>query len=554
MVYLYAMFPDKDYQPEYDTLRDFLVQMAEERAADALPGMIVRQMASRPHVALAQVWLLRPGDLCSECAYAPPCADHSLCLHLVASEGRAETDAGNDGFSLRIRDRRVSLDSAGHGEAVRKGVPVRISNPELRGPDGWAQRTQIASASYYPIAFKGEVLGLIGIYSTIALRRIPEGLFWLTMIANQTAVAVANARALDQIERLRAQLELENAYLREEVVDAGAFGDIIGKSPPLANLLEQVTLVAPTNASVLILGESGTGKELLAREIHRRSLRSDRPMIKVNCAAIPAELYESEFFGHVKGAFTGAVADRAGRFQAADGGTLFLDEVGEIPLALQGKLLRVLQEGSYERIGEEVTRQVDVRIIAATNRDLKKEVAAGRFRQDLYYRLNVFPIEVVPLRLRKEDIPLLAEHFLRTISAKMNRPAPGLTRSLVVELQAYGWPGNVRELQNVVERAIITSRSGRLRFDLPQGRPSLPVPVPCTGVAISSPEEPGILTENEVRQQIRSNIATALTRCRGKIYGPDGAAALLGVSPTTLCSRIQRLKIRVDTAAPELDR
>jgi transcriptional regulator with GAF, ATPase, and Fis domain len=542
---------NKDYQPEYDTLRDFLVRMAEERTADALPGMVVRQMASRPHVALAQVWLLRPGDICPECAYAPQCADHSLCLHLVASEGGAATGADNDGFSLHVRDRRVSLDSADHGEAVQKGAPVRISHPDLRGPEGWAQRAQILSVSYYPIVFKGEVLGLIGIYSTIELRRIPEGPFWLTMIANQTAVAFANARALDQIERLRAQLELENAYLREEVVDAGAFGDIIGKSPPLANLLEQVTLVAPTNASVLILGESGTGKELLAREIHRRSQRRDRPMIKVNCAAIPAELYESEFFGHVKGAFTGAVADRAGRFQAADGGTLFLDEVGEIPLVLQGKLLRVLQEGSYERIGEEVTRQVDVRIIAATNRDLKKEVAAGRFRQDLYYRLNVFPIEVVPLRQRREDIPLLAEHFLRTISARMNRPAPGLTRSHVLELQAYDWPGNVRELQNVIERAIITCRTGRLRFDLPQS-PS--APLPYKEIATSIPAEQGILKESEVREQIRANIASALAKCKGKIYGHDGAAALLGVSPTTLCSRIQRLRIRAESVASELDR
>lgn len=546
------MIIPKDYQPEYETLRTFLIRMTEERSAAALPDMVVRQMASRPHVAMARVWLLRQGDLCTECEYAPVCTDRSSCLHLVASAGRPIKKPAEEWASLNGWDRRVSLTCPGSGEAVRTGIPLIIPhidrNPEWMARNPWARGEHICCMSCYPIVFKEEVLGLVATYIHIDPKHIQEGPFWMTMIANQMAVTMANAQALDQIERLRAQLELENSYLREEVVSVGAFGDIIGKSPPLANLLEQVNLVAPTNASVLILGESGTGKELLAREIHRRSLRHDRPMIKVNCAAVPVELYESEFFGHVKGAFTGAISDRAGRFQAADGGTLFLDEVGEIPFSLQSKLLRVLQEGVYERIGDETPRQVDVRIIAATNHDIKKEVAAGLFRQDLYYRLNVFPIEVVPLRQRKEDIPLLANHLLKLISNKMSRQAPCLTSTHIAALQAYEWPGNIRELQNVIERAVITARLGRLQLDVPSELNSsaaatfAPRMLPSLG-------KTDIMSEGAVRKLIRSNIIAALQACGGKIYGTDGAAALLNMSPTTLSSRILRMKIREDATA-----
>ena len=270
----------------------------------------------------------------------------------------------------------------------------------------------------------------------------------------------------EEIQRLRHQLELENAYLNEEVRNAEAFGDIIGTSPALDTLLWQIDMVSPTDACVLITGESGTGKELVAREIHKRSSRSKRTMIKVNCASVPKELFESEFFGHVKGAFTGAIKDRAGRFQLADGGTLFLDEIGEVPLDLQSKLLRVLQEGTYERVGDEKTHHVDVRIIAATNRQLKEEVERNRFRQDLYYRLNVFPMEVPPLRSRREDIPALASHLLKLASKKLKLPSPRLTQANVQELQKYNWPGNVRELQNVMERALITSQGGKLALNL----------------------------------------------------------------------------------------
>ena len=241
-------------------------------------------------------------------------------------------------------------------------------------------------------------------------------------------------------------------------------GEIIGQSMALRQILSQIEMVAPTDANVLILGETGTGKELIARELHRRSRRKDKPLVRVNCACIPKELYESEFFGHARGAFTGAVKDRVGRFEAAAGGTLFLDEIGEIPLELQSKLLRVLQEKCYERVGEEMTRRADVRIVAATNRDLKKEVTAGRFREDLYYRLNVFPMKLAPLRERREDIPLLAAHFVELSLRELGCPRPRLTRAGIETLQGYDWPGNIRELRNVIERAVIFARWRRSGF------------------------------------------------------------------------------------------
>ena len=246
-----------------------------------------------------------------------------------------------------------------------------------------------------------------------------------------------------------------------------AFGEIIGQSRACRRIISQIEIVAPTDATVLIMGETGTGKELIAREIHQRSRRREKPLVEVNCTSIPKELFESEFFGHAKGAFTGALKDRPGRFEAATSGTLFLDEIGEIPLELQSKLLRVLQEKRYERIGEDRTRCADVRIVAATNRDLQKEVAAGRFREDLYYRLNVFPLKVAALRERKEDIPLLATHFVELLAKDLGCPKPRLTRAGMETLKSYDWPGNIRELRNVIERAVILARGGALEFDLP---------------------------------------------------------------------------------------
>ncbi|MGH7950886.1 MAG: sigma-54 interaction domain-containing protein [Limisphaerales bacterium] len=307
----------------------------------------------------------------------------------------------------------------------------------------------------------------------------------------------------------------------------------------MRQIVSQIDLVAPTDASVLILGETGTGKELVAHEIHRRSRRKDKPLIRVNCASIPKELYESEFFGHAKGAFTGAIKDRAGRFEAAEGGTLFLDEIGEVPLDLQGKLLRALQEKCYERVGEDRTRHADVCIIAATNRDLKKEAAAGRFREDLYYRLNVFPVQVAPLRERREDIPLLAQHFIKVSAKELGALKPRLTRAGTIQLQNYDWPGNIREMRNVIERAVILARGGALEFDLPTT--NAPQSVRANQPRDDENAQSEFRTEAEMEQHQRENLLIVLKKTGWKIKGTDGAAELLGIKPTTLLSRIKTM-------------
>jgi PAS domain S-box-containing protein len=347
--------------------------------------------------------------------------------------------------------------------------------------------------------------------------------------------------ALAENASLRREMERERDYLREEVNVAMNFGRLIGTSPALQKMLKRVEAVAETPASVLLLGESGVGKELVAHAIHSQSARADGPMVKVNCASIPKELFESEFFGHVKGAFTGAHRDRIGRFQLADGGTIFLDEVGEIPLELQGKLLRVLQESEFERVGDDVTRSVDVRVVAATNRDLEQLIVDGEFREDLFYRISVFPVDVPPLRERGDDIIQLAQHFLDLACNDFGRPRLKLTRAQANLLQEYDWPGNVRELKNVIERAVILSPGNVLRLELsmPHVREARPVDITPVAQRIT-----GILTEKEMREYQKQNLIAALEETNWRVSGPDGAAELLGVKPTTLADRIRSFGVR----------
>lgn len=341
--------------------------------------------------------------------------------------------------------------------------------------------------------------------------------------------------------RLREELERERDYLREEVNVAMNFGRIVGTSKALQHMLQRVEAVAETPASVLLQGESGVGKELVAHAIHARSSRADGPLVKVNCASIPKELFESEFFGHVKGAFTGAHRDRVGRFQLADGGTIFLDEVGEIPLELQGKLLRVLQESEFERVGDDVTRSVDVRVIAATNRNLEQSIVDGEFREDLFYRLSVFPVDVPPLRERADDVIQLAQHFLEQTCQDFGRPLMTLTRAQAANLRDYSWPGNVRELKNVIERAVILSPGNVLRLDL--SMPNLS----ATEIAAAEPQptvDDKVMTEKEMQELRKKNIIAALEMRNWRVSGPNGAAELLGVKPTTLADRIRAFDIR----------
>jgi transcriptional regulator with GAF, ATPase, and Fis domain len=305
-------------------------------------------------------------------------------------------------------------------------------------------------------------------------------------------------------------------------------------------------MVAPTEASVLVLGETGTGKELVAHEIHRRSTRKDGPLVRVNCASIPRDLFESELFGHVRGSFTGAVKDRAGRFETAEGGTIFLDEVGEIPLDIQSKLLRVVQEKRYERVGDDRTRRADVRIVAATNRDLKKEAAAGRFREDLFYRLNVFPIQVPPLRERMDDIPLLAKHFVELSTRELKCAKPRLTQAAVTKLQNYDWPGNVRELRNVIERALILARGGVLEFDLPitvRATTAARV-ISQSDISAGKVSQHKFLSRPELQLIERDNLLLALETANWKIKGPDGAAELFGIKPSTLLAKMKKWDLK----------
>ena len=409
---------------------------------------------------------------------------------------------------------------------------------ELLLPEGSPPKPDCSST--HPLLGKTECF-------EVEIKRKNGQLHWVrvktTPYRNDRGEVAGTVLAFSCLKRQKC-LELENEFLQDEV--RLNFGDIIGQSPAIQKVLTQIATVAPTEANVLVLGESGTGKELVARAIHDLSARKEHPLVRVNCASIPKELFESEFFGHVRGAFTGAIKDRIGRFELADGGTLFLDEIGEIPLDLQSKLLRVLQEGQFERVGDERTRTSKVRLIVATNRDLLAEAKAGRFRLDLYYRLSVFPIEVPPLRERRQDIGLLAAHFIKQSARRLGVPRPRLNKLQVQELQSYDWPGNVRELQNVIERAVILAHGLPLRFDLPHR-------VGPTGTSLgqtlpSDSEEEEELSLDELVVRERAIVSKALGRTHWKIYGTDGAAALLKVKPTTLVSKMKRLGLQRENA------
>lgn len=536
--------------------------VAESRHVGETLSAIVDGLVNEMGFALARIWLLDSTEKCSNCPDQLGCQSREHCLHLRASAGRS---IRNGTAAWDRLDGRFSRFPVGHrkiGKVAQTGEAVVIPNVYEEGDwiadIAWADTEGIVSFAGQPLVFQGKVMGVLGVFSRRALPG--DELERLRIFADHAAVSLSNARAFEELQSLRAKLELENSYLQEEVREALSFREIVGSSGALQRILTQVELVAPTDATVLILGESGTGKELVARAIHDRSQRNLRPLVKVNCATVPRELFESEFFGHVKGSFTSAQKDRVGRFQLAHQGTLFLDEVGEIPLELQSKLLRVLQEGEFERVGDDNTRHVDVRIIAATNRDLGKEAERRSFREDLYYRLSVFPVVVPPLRQRKEDIPQLASHFIRQSCRRMNLPEPRLTEQHVKLLIAYDWPGNIRELQHVLERAVILGKGQKLVIDLhgipsfsssafsSSAAPELPSRSvqPRDGQIENDGEAPAkpqvgerVLTASQLKELEKQNYMAALRQTGGRIYGSDGAAAMLGIPATTLASRLK---------------
>ncbi len=551
---------DSRFDPSFAT--GLLLEVSQEHSLDIVMRKLADRILERPQVARVHFFLVEKGDICATCAWRAKCPDQTRCLH--ASLGlRKAINAGEESPVELERYKRIPIGMGVLGKVVASKQPIVFNDldqdPGELGDVKWLRQDKIRGFQAVPVVYKDEVLGVICVF---AFHNVPdEARVWARIFANHVAGVIANARAFEEIQRLKAELEQHNAYLKEEVIEAKAFGDLVGQSAALRQIVSQIDLVAPTDASVLIFGETGAGKELVAHEIHHRSRRKDKPFIRVNCASIPKDLYESEFFGHAKGAFTGAVKDRAGRFEAAEGGTIFLDEIGEVPLELQSKLLRVLQEKSYERVGEDRTRRADVRIIAATNRDLKLEVAEGRFREDLYYRLNVFPVQVTPLRERREDIPLLAQHFVTFSVKAMGSAKPRLTRAGIIQLQNYDWPGNIRELRNVIERAVILARGRTLEFDLPahqtgSGNASSNRAVSENGMRERfeqdgrHAENNGFLTETEMQQFERNNLAAALEKANWKIKGRDGAAELLGVKPATLVSRIKKSGLKRRTAEP----
>jgi formate hydrogenlyase transcriptional activator len=441
----------------------------------------------------------------------------------------------------------ISRDASPAGYAISTGQPLLARGSEL---DRYTSEVMhvlrgegLQNICCVPLITQGRTFGSLNLASRRLDAFPPQDVELLQQVAAQIAIAVENALAFKEIDALKNKLAEEKLYLEEEIRSEFNFEEIVGESAALKRALAQVELAAPAGTTVLLLGETGTGKELFARAIHNLSPRRDRTFVKINCAAIPSGLLESELFGHERGAFTGAIAQKIGRFELADRGTLFLDEVGDLPLELQPKLLRVLQEQEFERLGGNRTQRVDVRVVAATNQDLSKHVADRAFRSDLYYRLNVFPIQIPALRERPEDIPLLVRYFVQRFSRSLNKEVEYIPADVMDALSNYSWPGNIRELENLLERAVLLSPGKELRVPLSEIKPA-------AGILVAGAESPSSSTTSAssaistLEEAERQHILRALKHTEWRIAGPKGAATLLGMKRTTLQARMRKLGIR----------
>ena len=441
-----------------------------------------------------------------------------------------------------IVDSRPALRSAEH--VFRTGKAVTVTKEELVTS---AVPVEMNSFSLLPLISRERVLGVLGLGSSRENAFTEDDLAFLSQVSNQVALAVENSLAYGEISQLKDRLARENVYLESEIRSELGFEEIVGSSETLRRVLKEVETVAPAESTVLIYGETGTGKELIARAVHNLSSRKSNSFVKLNCAAIPTGLLESELFGHEKGAFTGAIMQRAGRFELANCGTIFLDEIGEIPLEVQPKLLRVLQEREFERLGSSRTLRADARLIAATNRDLKTMVDEQKFRPDLYYRLNVFPIRVPALRERREDIPLLVRHFVQQFGRRNNRVIETILSESMEALIRYHWPGNIRELQNVIERAVIISKGSVLNVPLAELGPDVSTKTNLVNAKVSSANHESL--QDVLNETERSQILRALEEANGVVAGPNGAAARLSIKRSTLQLRMQKLGIRLSRTA-----
>ncbi|MEP7120905.1 MAG: sigma 54-interacting transcriptional regulator [Byssovorax sp.] len=504
-----------DLALDLDPLERVTEQMTSTLDLDEVLATITTGLVEDLGAALARIWLLDARTS------GPPT------LHLTASAGLSSR---LDGAHARVL---VGALKIGQIAAERRAVCLDGLDDDPRITEKtWVKQHGLASFAGYPLLFRGELLGVLAMFARRALTAVE--LTRLARFANRAAIAVQNARVHAELAALKARLVDENTYLHEELRSERAPSAILGESAALREALDKLSQVAPTPSTVLLLGETGTGKELFARAIHDGSPRHDGPLVKVSCAAIAPSLIESELFGHEKGAFTGALARRLGRFERAHGGTLFLDEIGELPLETQAKLLRALEEREIDRVGGSASVAVDVRIVAATHRDLAAEVRAGRFRADLYYRLAVFPITLPPLRDRRDDVALLASAFIEREARALHKPLRGLTAEAAAKLAAYAFPGNVRELHNVIERAAILARGAWI------GAAELP---DLTGPREAPPPSANPEPDRRIEEIERAHIERVLVESAWQIEGPAGAAAALGLRPSTLRSRMLRFGV-----------
>jgi transcriptional regulator with GAF, ATPase, and Fis domain len=523
---------------QIESLQSLALSVAQARSPESVLREMVEGLGRNDGVALARVWLIERDE-------------HGVAsLILKASVGQSIADADVRWDETTGNHAKVAINYGKIGRIAQTSTPLLLQrgNGDWLLQREWADIEKIEAFAGQPLCFKGEVLGVVAVFSRNRIERRELG--WLRVFADHAAVAIANARAFEEIEALKERLESERDYLRQAVRDALHPGAMVAESPVMQQLMREVRAIAGTDGSVLIQGESGVGKELFASAIHDMSARANGPLVKVNCASIPRELFESEFFGHVRGAFSGASRNREGRFALAEGGTLFLDEVGEIPYELQGKLLRVLQERTFEPVGDDRTRVVNVRVVAATNSDLERDIERGRFRLDLFYRLSMFPLYVPPLRERRQDIVPLARQFLKSASQKLNASAPELSPSDERALLEYDFPGNIRELQNVIERAVVLFQTDRGTLDLQLTRrrfhSTAPAPLPPRKPDTEAParlSSEGIIPAADFRELERRNILAALDKCAWRVAGERGAAKLLGIPASTLTYQMKTLGI-----------